>query len=308
VCDIVFLVDFYCDCKQIEFKKEWRNMVERSYTRITLALDIIRKIDEGRFCGYHELGIVKHQIDLADIITIDEAPRMELWCDNLLVPCDSTNICWKAAELLKNHYNIDKNVAISIEKHIPVMGGLAGGSANAATALSLLDKLWDLRLSTEQLMMFGRKLGMDVPFFFMGKTAFDSEATECLEPISCNLEFFFILAIPEFGVSTKEAYGGIDYGVIGKGASDTKLMVQKMGKSVPDAIYPLMHNDFELSVFSKYPRLQNLKNQLIHEGCSNAVMSGSGSTIIGVTDTYQSALAIQKKVDCKTIVAQTLKK
>jgi 4-diphosphocytidyl-2-C-methyl-D-erythritol kinase len=283
-------------------------MVESSYTRITLALDIIRKINEGQFSGYHELGIVKHQIDLADVITIVESPRMELWCDHPLVPCDNTNICWKAADLLKQHFGIDKSLAISIEKHIPVMGGLAGGSANAATALSLLDKLWDLRLSTEQLMMFGRKLGMDVPFFFLGGTAFDSEATEQLEPVVSDFSFYFILAIPEFGVSTKEAYGGIDYSRIGNAVFETKLMIQKFGESKKNDVYSLMHNDFEFSVFSRYPRLRSLKSQLIDEGCLNAVMSGSGSTIIGVTDTYQAAEAIQKRIDCKTIITKTLKK
>jgi 4-diphosphocytidyl-2-C-methyl-D-erythritol kinase len=282
-------------------------MFEKSYTRVTLSLDIIRKIKDGEFAGYHELGIIKHKIDLHDTITIEESAKMVLECDNPLVPCDSRNICWKAVDLLKAHFNIDKNVRIYLEKHIPVMGGLAGGSANAATTLSILNTLWCLELTPVQMMTFGRKLGMDVPFYFSGSTAFDSETTGRLEPISHSCKFTFVLAVPDFGVSTRDAYLGVDYSSIGKTISKTDEIINALSRNLPDEIFPLMHNDFELSVFKKYPRLLELKEKLINSGCKTAIMSGSGSTMLGVAENYEAATRISSILDCKTIIASSLK-
>lgn len=282
-------------------------MIEKSYTRITLSLDILRKIEDGECKGYHELGIIKHQIDLHDTITIEDASSTTLECDHPDVPCDNRNICWKAVEFLNAHFGTDRKVRIQIEKKIPVMGGLAGGSANAATTLSILNRLWNLNLSTAQLINFGRKLGMDVPFYFVGRTAFDSEATGQLRSIQTGIDFAFILAIPDFGVSTKEAYQGIDYSSIGKFTAATEQMIAKLLQNVRDEVYPLMHNDFENTVFKQHPRLAELKRKLIDAGCRNAVLSGSGSTILGIVDNRRQAESIQQKIDCKSIIAATLK-
>lgn len=281
-------------------------MVERSYTRVTLALDIIRKIESGLFTGYHELGIIKHKIDLYDIITIEESPQMIIECDNPLVPCDQSNICWKAAVLLKKHFKIDSHVRIHLEKNIPVMGGLAGGSANAATTLSMLNSLWNLQLTDSQFMELGRLLGMDVPFYFSTATAFDTEATGFIDPISHTTTFTFVLAIPDFGVSTKDAYHGIDYFQIGKSATSTKKVINLLRENRPHDIYPLMHNDFEHTVFKKYPHLSELKNQLISAGCKAAMMTGSGSTILGIADDLRQAAEIQSRINCKTIITTSL--
>jgi 4-diphosphocytidyl-2-C-methyl-D-erythritol kinase len=281
-------------------------MVERSYTRVTLALDIIRKIESGSFTGYHELGIIKHKIDLYDVITIEESPQMILECDNPLVPCDQSNICWKAAVLLKERFKIDSQVRIHLEKHIPVMGGLAGGSANAATTLSMLNIFWGLQLSNSQCMDLGRLLGMDVPFYFSSATAFDTEATGFVDPISHGSTFTFVLAIPGFGVSTKDAYYGIDYNEIGKSADRTTQLIHLLRQNKPHEIYALMHNDFEYTVFKKHPHLSELKNQLINAGCKAAMMTGSGSTILGIADDYRHAAEIQSKINCKTIISSSL--
>ncbi len=282
-------------------------MIEHSYTRVTLSLDIIRKIADGEFAGFHELGIVKHKIDLHDLITIEESPKMSLECNNPLVPCDSGNICWMAVDIIKKHFKIGKNVRIYLEKNIPVMGGLAGGSANAATTLQILNKLWNLGLSSPQLMIFGRKLGMDVPFYFSGHTAFDTEATGHIEKIDHNQSFTFLLAIPDFGVSTRDAYQQIDYCSIGNHVSETSRLIQALRENNRSAIFPLIHNDFEISVFRKYPRLAEIKANLLKEGCIAAIMSGSGSTIIGFTKDSSHARSVQSKIDCKTIIASSLK-
>lgn len=276
-----------------------------SYTRVTLALDIIRKIPDGQFAGYHELGIIKHKIDLHDILEITDSKEMVITCNNPLVPCDSSNICWKAALLLKERFGIHSNVKIDINKNIPVMGGLAGGSANAASTLSALSTYWNLDLSTDDLMSLGRKLGMDVPFYFTGNTAFDTEATGIIRPLYHTNAFTFVLAIPDFGVSTKDAYQGIDYNLIGKSVNKTKMLEESLCRNDPASVFPLMHNDFELTVFKKFPALDALKKQLIDYGCSASVMSGSGSTVLGIAENLKHARKVQDTLGCKTIIASS---
>ncbi|NLD93552.1 MAG: 4-(cytidine 5'-diphospho)-2-C-methyl-D-erythritol kinase [Fibrobacter sp.] len=278
-------------------------MKVKSYTRVTLALDIVKKIQEGQFAGYHELGIIKHKIDLYDNIEISDSEEMAITCDNPLVPCDSSNICWKATLLLKERFGIRSNVKINIEKHIPVMGGLAGGSANAATTLSALSAYWNLNLSMNDLVSFGRLLGMDVPFYFTSDTAFDTEATGVIRPIRHTTAFTFVLAIPDFGVSTKDAYQGIDYNLIGKSVDRTQLLEESLLRNDPVSVYPLMHNDFELTVFKKNPALEALKKQLAEKGCLASVMSGSGSTVIGIAESLKHAEAIKNDLNCKVLIA-----
>ncbi|MFP4165085.1 MAG: 4-(cytidine 5'-diphospho)-2-C-methyl-D-erythritol kinase [Chitinispirillaceae bacterium] len=278
----------------------------KSHTRITLALDIIRKLDSGPFKGYHELAIIKHQIALNDILHVKPSPKLNIRCDHPYVPCDERNICWKAVELVKNRFGIDENVDIQIEKHIPVMGGMAGGSANAATMLQILDELWSLNLSTEQLSELGRDLGMDVPFFFRGGTAFDSESTGVLEPIPTNLKLHFVLAIPEFGVSTKDAYSSLDYSVTGKRTVSTSDLKAGLKSDNLELVAQNMHNDFEDSVFVRFSRLREIRNSLLKAGCLSAVMSGSGSTLLGVVGSEAEAEKVACSIDCQTIVTQTL--
>ncbi len=272
------------------------SLTERSYTRVTLALDIIRKIPAGPFRGYHELSLIKHRIGLYDTITVEEAKATRIVCADPRVPLDGTNICIRALEAIKKAAGIDKHAVISLEKNIPVMGGLAGGSANAATTLRLLDRLWEIGLGDDRLMEIGRSLGMDVPYFFSGKTAFDTEAGGVLEPISTACRFNFIVVVPDFGVSTREAYRDIDYGTIAKNIGSTRAMREALECDNCSEAARHIHNDFELSVFRRYPELQTIKNNLLDLGCAHAAMTGSGSTVIGVWEADKDPEEIRRSI------------
>lgn len=254
-----------------------------SYTRLTLALDILGRIGSGAFAGYHELAVVKHRIGLHDTITIDSSPAMRVTCDSPGVPLDNSNICAQAALLLRKQYGVDSYVHIDIIKRIPVMGGLAGGSANAATCLELLAKHWQLDISTERFMELGRVLGMDVPYYFCAGTALDNETRGFPREIPTSLAFDFVLAIPPFGVSTREAYAQIDYSKTGLAQNATAGLCEALRNNSRTEISGTIHNDFELSVFARYPALADVRNRLLRAGCEAAWMSGSGSTVIGLT-------------------------
>jgi len=278
----------------------------RSYTRLTLALDIMGRITTGPYCGYHELATVKHQIDLFDTIAIEPAEVLSIVCSDPLVPCDSRNICYKAAALLQQRFGTNQPVCITIDKHIPVMGGLAGGSANAATTLAMLNDLWELKLDTTQLMEIGRQLGMDVPFYFIGKTAFDTEAGGVCTKLPTAIHLTFILAIPDFGVSTVAAYQGIDYREIGRNTGKTNALQQFLLATDRPNVVSCIHNDFEYSVFRSHPRLVSIKKELMEAGCETAVLSGSGSTVLGVTRNREQAEEVAERMGCRTLIVSTL--
>jgi 4-diphosphocytidyl-2-C-methyl-D-erythritol kinase len=279
---------------------------EKSCTRLTLALDIVGKITSGPLCGYHELSILKHRIGLFDTITVEEAPATRVVCADPRVPLDGKNICVRALEAIKKATGVDKNATIVIEKNIPVMGGLAGGSANAATALRLFNSLWDLGLTDAAMMDIGRSLGMDVPYFFSGKTAFDTEAGGVLEPVATSCSFNFLLVIPPFGVSTAEAYGGIDYAEINGNRTRTLSMREALRTNRGSEAIKHVHNDFELSVFRRHPELETIKKRLLDLGCAGAAMTGSGSTMYGIVESGVDLDKIKTAVGHMTIAVQSI--
>lgn len=283
-----------------------KKLTEKSYARITLALDIIKKNTEGEFVGFHELGIIKHQINLFDEISLFESDEMKITCNDENVPTDENNLCWKIVDLVKDYCKINKNVTIEIEKNIPAQGGLAGGSSNVATTLKLLNKLWNLNLSFDEFLNLSRKVSMDIPYFFLGKTAFDSESTGVLRKIKTEAKFNFLLILPDFGVSTPEAYKNIDYSLIAQDVEKTKKMETSLLNNDLSTFPQLMHNDFEISVFKKYPKLAEIKESLLNLGLSNVVMSGSGSTLVGLVESEQIGKEISQRIPFKNILVESL--
>lgn len=276
----------------------------KAYTRITLALDIVRRIESGEFRGYHELGIIKRQVSLHDTITVSEAKETAVVSDHPATPTDQTNICWKAVELMRQEFGVRSSACVRIDKNIPVQGGLAGGSADAAATLALLNRLWGLGLPKERLAALGRRLGMDVPYFFVGNAAFDSETGGDCRPIPTRLEFYFVLVVPRAGVSTAEAYNSIDYQSVCKRRDQTAEMERGLRENDAERVIAAVHNDFELSVFPKRPELARIKERLALEGAEAAFMTGSGACLVGLVRDPDAAARIARRfgqapeVDC----------
>ena len=278
---------------------------ERSYTRLTLALDIIRKLAIGKYSGFHELNIIKHQISLYDTLTIENSKNLTIQCNNPLIPNGGKNLCWTVVKKIKRMFSIKTNVTIIIKKNIPVRGGLAGGSANAATVLGMLNTLWNLNISKKRLCEIGREIGMDIPYYFLGKTAFDTESTGILKPIDTNIHLDFVLAIPDFGVSTRIAYKHIDYHSVSKDTAKTKAMKLAFKDNLKHIIYETVHNDFEYSVYKQYPELLRIKQIMEDAGCLAVVLSGSGSTLLGIAEDRDHASWLCKSIPVTCIQTST---
>jgi|WetSurMetagenome_2_1015567.scaffolds.fasta_scaffold00008_140 4-diphosphocytidyl-2-C-methyl-D-erythritol kinase len=275
------------------------------HTRVTLALDIVNRIESGPHKGFHALSVIKHAISLHDVLFVEDSPIMRILCDDPRVPKDASNICWKVTDILKREFGISRNVAITIDKRIPVQGGLAGGSADAAGMFLLLRDLWNLDVGAARLAELARAVGMDVPFYFTGGTALDTEAGGVIEPIPTPCVFHLILVTPDFGVSTAEAYKDLDYSLVGRGKNDTLSMRAHLTRGDAVGAIAAMHNDFEFSVFLRHPALGDIKRRLLNLGCANAVLSGSGSTVIGVLDSPEHFERIKGRVGHASILVSS---
>jgi 4-diphosphocytidyl-2-C-methyl-D-erythritol kinase len=257
----------------------------RAAAKINLAIDVLRKRPDG----YHDVSMIMQSVALYDTITVRAFKgEIKVTANTGNIPTDKGNIVYKAAEFLKTKYNVKEGVLISIDKTIPVAAGLAGGSADAALTLKLLNKAWDLRLSKNEILEAGKKLGSDVPFCIQGGTALAEGLGEKLTPLSGVPDCIILLAKPALSISTKEVYEGLNLEVI-KERPDIKDMIRCIDKSDLEGIAANMCNVLETVTIKKCPQIEELKSKLVEYGALGSMMSGSGPTVFGIFKDNASA-------------------
>ena len=150
-------------------------------------------------------------IDLYDIVEVKKVKNgIQLECDKYYVPTDERNIAYKAAMIFKEHFGIDEGVYINIKKNIPVSAGLAGGSTDGAAVLKLMNKIFNINASDEELRKMAVKLGADVPYCINGGTALCEGIGEQITQLKPFKDKILVLIKPPFGVSTKNVYKEFD--------------------------------------------------------------------------------------------------
>lgn len=249
-------------------------MVAFPVAKINLGLNILRK----RSDEYHDIDTCFYPLPNCDILEILPGPETTFTTSGLPVPGKAEdNLCLKAWRLLHKTHHIP-TVQIHLHKVIPMGAGLGGGSSDAATALIMLNKLFNLNLPASLLSDYALQLGSDCPFFLHSKPLLASGRGEILEPANISLKgYHLVLICPQVHVSTAEAYAGI-----------TPSVPDRSVRSVLDM--PIihwrdqLHNDFETTVFKKYPELAQIKQSLYAAGAVYASMSGSGSAMFGIFD------------------------
>jgi 4-diphosphocytidyl-2-C-methyl-D-erythritol kinase len=254
-------------------------MVSFPPCKINLGLNIVSK----RVDGYHNLETVFYPVPWTDILEIIPSKSFSFQSSGYSIPGKmEDNICIKAYELVKKDFSIGA-VQIHLHKIIPMGAGLGGGSSNGAHTLRLLNDVFELKLSVEQLKAYAAKLGSDCSFFLERAPMLGTGRGEVLYKISFSLAGKFIAIVkPDIHVSTAEAYG--------------LVTPRKSTHSIAEIIQlPFdewknnLVNDFEHSVFAKYPAIKKLKEEMYLAGASYASMSGSGSSVFGI---FNSAVAI----------------
>ncbi len=265
----------------------------RANAKINLSLDIIGILDNG----YHSVSMVMQSVELCDIVSIEKNDNITVETDNPLIPDGKENLAYRACELMINEFNIPHGFSVKIKKNIPVAGGLAGGSTDAAAVMRGINEICDLNLSTEKLMELGLTLGADVPFCIQKKPALAKGIGEKLTPIKgLSKDLYILLVNPNILISTKEIYSKIDdkksFNMVNNEALISSLKEQNLEKATPH-----MKNVMEFVTEEICPEISIIINSLYENGADVALMSGSGATCYGVfksIDTAQKAQKAQK--------------
>ena len=271
----------------------------KSRAKINLSIDVLGKRQDG----YHLVEMIMQTIDLYDLIEINEKDNDKITIKSTSdeIPLDCNNLVYKAANLIKKTFNINKGVEIHIKKNIPVAAGMAGGSSNAAAVLVGLNKLWNLNLSNQQLEKIGLKLGADVPFCINGGAVLASGIGEELTPIKgLTKDVCILVCKPDLFVSTKEVYECIDSKDIDK-RPNNKFLIECLKNEDTRQLAENMFNVLEGVTMDKHPVIQQIKDIMTNNRALGAMMSGSGPTVFGLYENREDA------VKCKAILEKQFK-
>lgn len=251
-------------------------MIVNAPAKVNMSLDITGK----RSDGYHLMRMVNFTCDLADQLIFEEAEDLTLFCDDVNVPADGNNLILKAAKLLKAKTGCAKGAAITLKKSIPMQAGLAGGSADCAATLKGLNALWCLDLSDEELAKIGLELGADVPYCLDNRPALVEGIGEIISPIDPFPDYHLVIVKPNVNVSTPEAFRAFDCYENAQ-HPDIDALLSSISKRNSVDIAKFAGDVFEPVVFAKYPQIKAVKDKLTEFGAAFALMSGSGSTVVG---------------------------
>lgn len=268
----------------------------KSFCKINWNLQVLGK----RGDGFHELSTIFQTVSLHDKITFSKNENLSLLCNDEKIPVDESNLIIKAAKLLQNNFQTNDGAEIYLEKNIPSPGGLGGGSSNAAVVLFGLSKLWNLKISFDELLNFAKQLGSDVPFFLYGGTAFGTGRGTEIFPLEQIEEKFILIVTPNENVSTAEAFARLNVTYLTKSESKSILQIRRNEAQEFHTRQSSLKNDFESSVFHFAPEIKRVKKTLLEVGAIKALLSGSGASVYGLFDTEETRQTAQKALGVET--------
>ena len=261
--------------------------------------------------GYHDLTTVFHAVSLVDEITVRNADVLSLkisgeGADQL--PLDERNLAWRAAELMAEHVGRAPDVSISIDKSIPVAGGMGGGSADAAAVLVALNSLWELGVPRRDLHTLAAQLGSDVPFALHGGTALGTGRGEELATVLARNTFHWVLAFADGGLSTPKVFGELDrLREVGSPPrlDDPEPVVAALASGDPEQLAPLLGNELQPAALSMKPALRRVLRAGVEAGALAGIVSGSGPTCTFLCRSASSAVDVGTELSgagvCRTV-------
>jgi len=282
------------------------SLVLDSYAKLNLYLKVVGKREDN----YHDLETIFERISLCDKITLtlrrDNEIRVISSCQN--IPKDSSNLAYKSAKLLRDSFDLDKGVDIRIVKRIPVGSGMGGGSSNAASVLTGLNKLWRLNLNERELASFARKLGADVPFFIYNTPfALGTERGDKIKKLTKldKVKLWHVLVVPKIKVSTPLIFEKLDEVCASGNATETltipefdvKLLTSALSRKEFSLTRGRLFNSLEEITSGLYPEIRKIKEKFSKLGVKSVLMSGSGSTVFGAVDSRKEAVSLSRQLE-----------
>ena len=275
-----------------------RSISLKARAKINLGLDVLRKREDG----YHEVKMVMQTINIYDKIymKIIEKPEIKIVTNLSFLPTNESNLVYKAIQMLRDEFNIEKGVFANVYKYIPVAAGIAGGSTDAAAAMIGMNKLFKLGLSREELMERAVKIGADVPYCIMGGTALAEGIGEKLSQLKPLKRCSILVSKPDISVSTKFVYTNLklDENTV---HPDMDGVLEAIDSSDVETMAKKMSNLLESVTAVKYPQIEEIKKSMIELGAINSIMSGSGPTVFGIFGNRKEAKKAYKTIKEKGI-------
>lgn len=258
-----------------------KTLTRNAYAKVNLALDVLRRREDG----YHDVCMIMQNLSLYDTLTftMEEADTLAitLSCDKEFVPCDERNLIYKAIVLMGETYHLTGHIHVELVKRIPVEAGMAGGSTDCAAAFHAMRELYGLDVSDQELMKLGVKLGADVPYCIMAKTALSEGIGEVLTEVAPLPDCYVVVAKPTISVSTKMVYENLHANEL-QHHPDVAGMIEALKQGDLSGVASRMENVLETVTTKLYPQIEEIKQTMKESGAENAIMSGSGPTVFGL--------------------------
>ncbi|HEV2343320.1 MAG TPA: 4-(cytidine 5'-diphospho)-2-C-methyl-D-erythritol kinase [Actinocrinis sp.] len=285
--------------------------------RVPAKINLSLSVGPLRPDGYHELVTVFHAVSLYDEVIARAARGLSLTVDPLRrdsdvsgVPEDERNLAWQAALLLAEHARVEPDVRLTIRKDIPVAGGMAGGSADAAATLVACDRLWGTGLPRDELHELAARLGSDVPFALHGGTAIGTGRGEHISPVLAAAGLQWVIAVLDAGLSTPKVFETCDMQrrrdslPIPEPDVHPDLMTT-LRSGDAERIGAALYNDLQPAAIELLPEIGELLETGRAAGAAGALVSGSGPTTVFLVDGPVSAGEVEERLRtsglCRTV-------
>jgi 4-diphosphocytidyl-2-C-methyl-D-erythritol kinase len=283
--------------------------------RVPGKVNLHLAVGDRRDDGYHDLTTVFHAVSLVDEVTVRNADVLSLelvgeGADQL--PTDERNLAWQAAELMAEHVGRAPDVSILIDKSIPVAGGMAGGSADAAAVLVAMNSLWELNVPRRDLRGLAARLGSDVPFALHGGTALGTGRGEELATVLSRNTFHWVLAFAESGLLTRAVFAELDrLREIGDPPrlDEPGPVLAALAAGDPEQLASLLGNEMQAAAISLDPALRRSLRAGVEAGALAGVVSGSGPTCAFLCASEDAAIDVGAQLSgagvCRTVRVAT---
>src|SRR5690606_30372404 len=248
-------------------------MVTFPNAKINIGLQVLRKRPDN----YHDIETVFYPLPVYDVLEIIEATEFKLHVSGIPISGSAENLCAKVFQVLQFDYGLPP-VHIYLHKNIPIGAGLGGGSSDAAFLIKLISEYFNLNLSLKRMEDYARRIGADCAFFIANQPVLASGIGDQFSSITLDLSsYHIVVSKPPVHISTAEAFADVRLNESGR---DLKTHINQPLCTWRESIV----NDFEYSIFERYPLIRQIKEQLYQSGAVYASMSGSGSAVYGIFD------------------------
>jgi 4-diphosphocytidyl-2-C-methyl-D-erythritol kinase len=277
--------------------------------RVPAKINLHLHVGPLRPDGFHELTTVYHAISLYDEISARRGDTLTLTMEGEgtgELPLDDDNLVIKAVRALAKHTGHDPLARLHLRKQIPVAGGLAGGSADAAAALVACDQLWGLGMSRDELASIAATLGSDAPFLVLGGTALGTGRGELVSPVLAGGKaWHWVLAVADEGLSTPEVYRAFDELGGGSAAGPPDGLLAALRQRDPEVLAAALGNDLQQPALHLRPELEHTLDAGMAAGALAGLVSGSGPTCVFLAEDARHATLVAAEIDaaevCRTV-------